>query len=76
MQKEYQEEFKVAGEELLQKVKELIKEGNARKIIIKNEKEESIMEIPLTIRSCWSDFRAHAGRAIGAMAALLHNCDG
>jgi len=35
---EYEEEFKVSGEEVRKKVKEIIKEGNARKIIIKNEK--------------------------------------
>ena len=32
------EEFKISGEEVLKKVKEIIKEGSARKIIIKNEK--------------------------------------
>ncbi len=38
------EEFKVSGEEILKKVKEIIKEGNARKIIIKNEKDETIFK--------------------------------
>lgn len=49
MKEEIKEEFKVSGEEVVKKVKELIKEGNARKIIIKNEKGESVMEFPLTI---------------------------
>ena len=33
------EEFKVNGDEIVKKIKELIKEGNVRRIIIKNEKD-------------------------------------
>ena len=40
-----QEEFRVNGEELLAKVKELIRAGNARRIIIKNESGEAVLEI-------------------------------
>jgi len=43
------EEFKVNGEELLKKVRELIDEGNTRRIIIKNENGETLVEIPLMI---------------------------
>lgn len=43
------EEFKVSGEDVVRKVKELIQEGNARRIIIKNEKGETLVEVPLTI---------------------------
>ena len=43
------ETFKVSGDEILTKIKEIIKEGNARRIIIKNEKDETIMEFPLTV---------------------------
>jgi hypothetical protein len=43
------ESFKVSGDEILAKVKEIIKEGNARRIIIKNDKDEIIMEFTLTI---------------------------
>ena len=42
------EEFKVNGEEVVAKIKELLKAGNIRRIILKNEKEEVILEIPLT----------------------------
>jgi hypothetical protein len=45
---ETKEEFKVSGEDILKKVKEIIKAGNARRIILKNEKDEVLMEIPLT----------------------------
>ena len=43
------EEFKVSGEELVEKIKEIIKEGNARRIIIENEDGESVAEFPLTV---------------------------
>lgn len=67
------EEFKINGEELLAKVKELIKEGNIRRIIIKDDKGVSLIEIPLTfgvvgvlLLPVWA--------AIGAIAAMVTNC--
>ena len=70
---EIKEEFKVSGEEVVKKVKELIKEGNARRIIIKNEQGESVIEIPLTIGAVGVIF-APALSAIGALAALVTSC--
>jgi hypothetical protein len=45
------EEFKVSGEDIIEKIKEVIKEGNTRKIIIKNEDGESVAEFPLTVNT-------------------------
>ena len=42
------EEFSVNCDQVVEKVKQLIKEGNVRRVIIKNEKGESIMEFPIT----------------------------
>lgn len=67
------EEFKVSGEDILKKVKELIKEGNARKIIIKNEAGESVMEFPLTFGAVGA-LIAPTLAAVGALAALIGNC--
>jgi hypothetical protein len=67
------EEFKVSGEEVVKKVKELIEKGNARRIIIKNEKGESVMEIPLTIGAVGAII-APVLAAVGAFATLLTNC--
>jgi len=67
------ESFKVTGDEILTKVKEIIKEGNARKIIIKNEKDETIMEFPLTIGAVGAVL-APLFAAIGTLAALATNC--
>jgi hypothetical protein len=68
-----QESFKVSAEELLSKVKDIIKEGNARKIIIKNEKEETIVEFPLTIGAI-GVVLAPVFAAVGAIAALATDC--
>jgi len=40
---------KVAGERLVDRVKELVREGNARRIIVKNDAGHTLMEIPLTM---------------------------
>ena len=73
MHTESQEEFKVSGEELLKKVKQLIQAGNARRIIIQNEKGETVVEIPLTIGALGAVI-APALAAVGAIAALIANC--
>jgi hypothetical protein len=65
--------FKVTGDEILTKVKEIIKEGNARRIIIKNDKDETIMEFPLTIGAI-GVVLAPLYAAIGTLAALATNC--
>jgi len=67
------EEFKVSGEELVEKIKEIIKEGNARRIIIKNENGESIVEFSLTVGAIGA-LIAPILAAVGAIAALLTKC--
>jgi len=68
-----QESFKVSGENILSKIKEIIKEGNARKVIIKNEKDEILMEFPLTIGAV-GVVLAPLFAAVGAIAALVTDC--
>jgi len=67
------EEFKVSGEDISEKIKEIIKEGNARRIIIKNEDDESVAEFPLTIGAVGA-LIAPILAAVGAIAALLTKC--
>lgn len=62
-------EFKVKGEELLKKIKELIHEGNVRKIIIKNEEGKTYLEIPVTVGVVGAII-APVLAAVGAIAAL------
>lgn len=68
-----QEQFRVYGHEVLEKVKKLIKEGNVRRIIIKNEKGKTMMEIPVTFAVVGAVF-APVLAAVGALAALLTKC--
>lgn len=72
-EKSNQESFKVSGDELMSKIKEIIKEGNARRVIIKNEKEETIIEFPLTIGAI-GVVLAPVFAAVGAIAALVTDC--
>jgi len=72
-EKSNQESFKVSGDEILTKVKEIIKEGNARRIIIKNDKDETIIEFPLTIGAI-GVVLAPLYAAIGTLAALAMDC--
>lgn len=63
------EEFKVKGEDLLKKVKQIVHEGNVRRIIIKNEQGEPFMEFPLTVGAVGAVLLP-VFAAIGAIAAL------
>lgn len=64
------EEFRVDGEELLSKVKNLIKEGNIRRVIIKDKEGKVVFEIPLTFGVVGALIAPQLA-AIGAIAALL-----
>jgi hypothetical protein len=68
-----EEEFRLNGDEILSKVKEIISEGNARRIIIQNEDGKTIIEIPLSL-GIVGTLLAPALAAIGAVAALLTKC--
>lgn len=66
-------EFTINGEELLGRVKQLIKEGNARRIIIKDAKKKVLIEIPLTL-GVVGVVLAPVLAAVGAIAALVKEC--
>lgn len=65
----YREELQVMGEQLLTKVKELLHEGNVRRIIIRHE-GQTVMELPLTV-GVVSALAMPQLVAIGAIGALL-----
>ncbi|NJD22761.1 MAG: DUF4342 domain-containing protein [Melioribacter sp.] len=65
-------EFKIKGQELLAKIEELIKEGNARRIIIKDDKGRTYIEIPVTVGVIGTLF-APVVAAIGALAGVAAN---
>jgi hypothetical protein len=64
------EEFKVEGERLLGKIKDLIHEGNIRRVMIKDRDGKTVMEIPVTFGVVGA-LLAPQLAAIGAIAALL-----
>ena len=67
-----QEEFKVSGSQLVDKVRELLHEGNIRRISIK-QNNETVMELPLTVAAVGALLVPWLA-AVGAFAALATNC--
>jgi len=67
------EEFKVRGEELLQKIKDLIHEGNIRRVRILNEDGRTLIDIPLSVGVVGALLLPQLA-AIGAVAALVTSC--
>ena len=67
------ETHRVSGDRLLETVKRIVREGNARRIVIRNEEDRVLLEFPLSagvvgaaLLPMWA--------AIGAVAALVGNC--
>ncbi len=72
MEPDHANEFRVKGEEMMKKVKDLVHEGNVRKIIIKDEKGSTYLEIPLSFGVVGALFLPVLA-AVGALAALASN---
>jgi hypothetical protein len=66
------EEFQVTGDAVVAKIKELVHQGNVRRITIKNEDGKTLIEIPLTIGVVGAVLLP-VWAAIGAIAALVAN---
>ena len=68
-------EFKVKGKELLKKIEDLIKEGNVRRIIIKDTEGKPFIEIPLSF-GVIGVLAAPIVAAVGALAGVVANFSG
>lgn len=68
--KTHTEEFEVKGEEILKTIKDLVHEGNIRRVVIKNEDGRSLIDIPLTVGVVGA-LLAPQLAAVGAIAALI-----
>ena len=66
------ESFKVTGDDLLRRVKEILHEGNVRRIVIK-QGARTVVEFPVTIGVVGA-LAAPSLAAVGALAALLTEC--
>ena len=67
------QEFTLNGDEVVAKVKELVHEGNIRRISIKNDEGRTMLEVPLTIGLIGAALLP-VFAAIGAAAALATRC--
>lgn len=72
-EKEKYEEFKISGEDLMAKLKAIIKEGNARKITIKGKDDNEILSFPVTVGVA-GIVLAPVFAAVGTIAALATEC--
>ncbi|TNC29659.1 DUF4342 domain-containing protein [Amycolatopsis alkalitolerans] len=63
--------FQARGEEFVAKVKELIHEGNVRRIVVKNEQGQTVIEIPVTA-GVVAAIAAPVVTAVGAIAAFAN----
>lgn len=69
----FKETFVIQGEQLLKKIKELIEEGNVRKVTIHDKEGKEIMSFPLTFGVVGAVL-APILAAVGALAALIGEC--
>jgi hypothetical protein len=67
---DFVEEINVLGRDLVEKVKGLLHEGNVRRVIIKDDKGHTFMEIPVTVAAV-GVIAAPILAAIGALSALV-----
>lgn len=67
------EYFRVSGDEILTKIKEILREGNASRIIIRNDNDETLMEFPVTVGAI-GVILAPVFAAVGTIAALAMKC--
>lgn len=66
------EEFKVRSEDVIAEIKKLVREGNVRRITIKNEEGKTLIEVPLTV-GVIGTLLLPVWAAVGAVAALVAN---
>ncbi len=67
------EELSVSADDLVKKVKELVHEGNVTRVIIKDEKGKTLLDMPVTVGVIGVLFAPWLA-ALGAIAALAANC--
>jgi hypothetical protein len=67
------QEFTVSGDQVIAKVRELVNEGNIRRLIIKSEDGRTILEVPLTLGVIGAALLP-VFAAIGAAAAIATRC--
>lgn len=64
------EEFQIDGDRIVEKVKELVSEGQVRRLVIKNQEGETMIDIPLTVGVVGALLKPKLV-ALGAIAAMV-----
>ena len=72
-QKIRKEEFAISGEKLISTIKKLVRQGNIRRITIKNKEGKTLIELPLPLGVVGAVLLPTLA-AIGAIAALVNEC--
>jgi len=67
------EEFVISGKKLVSTIKKLVRQGNIRRLTIKNKEGKTLIEIPLTLGVVGAMLLPTLA-AIGAIAALVTKC--
>jgi 1,4-alpha-glucan branching enzyme len=67
------EEHRVRGEKIVARLRELLHEGNARHVVIKNDEGKTLIEFPVTVGVAGA-LLVPVWAAVGALAALVANC--
>ncbi|MBN1433120.1 DUF4342 domain-containing protein [Candidatus Fermentibacterales bacterium] len=67
------EEFRVSGADLVDKVKEVVRKGNIRRVVIKSEEGRALIDIPLTVGVAGAIIAPQLA-AVSAIAALVMRC--
>jgi len=68
------ERYRVAGDKVLGKIKELLHEGRIRRIIIRDDDDNVLIELPLSFGVVGAVLLGPMWAAIGAVAALVSKC--
>jgi repressor of nif and glnA expression len=67
------EEFQISADDLIRRVKELLHEGNIRRIVVRNEAGETLLEIPVTVGLLGALLAPYLA-ALGVIAAMVTRC--
>jgi hypothetical protein len=67
------EQYRVSGDRVVAKLKELLHEGNVRHIVIRNEDGQVLIQIPVSLGVAGA-LLIPVWAAVGAIAAVVSSC--
>jgi Domain of unknown function (DUF4342) len=67
------EQYQLTGEDVITKIKQIVHEGNVRRVLIRNAEGQVFVEFPLTVGVVGAAL-APMWAAVGAIVALVTDC--